>query len=175
MSTSPEKYKQILTSAGHTYNYYSSASPSSNTTLLFIHGFPYTSKIWRHQVSHFEKLGYSCIVPDILAHGKTSKPTNPAEYAMPVSAKSMVDILDEEGVDRAVVVGHDWYVFIKILLCFYERGEERDEMKTDEPGWEQGKCHRLPHSTHLPLSNPSSGSSLRSVLQTSPIRLQSPQ
>ena len=51
----------------------------------------------------------------------------------------------------------------------------KDEMKTDEPGWEQGKCHRLPHSTHLPLSNPSSGSSLRSVLQTSPIRLQSPQ
>ncbi|KAH7393596.1 Alpha/Beta hydrolase protein [Cadophora sp. MPI-SDFR-AT-0126] len=108
MSTYPEKYKQVLTSAGHTYNYYTSASPKSKTTILFIHGFPYTSKIWRHQVAHFEKLGYGCIVPDILGHGKTSKPTNPAEYTMPSSAKSMVEILDEEGVERAIVVGHDW-------------------------------------------------------------------
>lgn len=112
MSTSPENYKTALTSAGHTYNYYSSASPTSKTTLLFIHGFPYTSKIWRHQVTHFEKLGYGCVVPDILAHGKTSKPADPKEYAMPVSAKSMVEILDKEGVERAVVVGHDWYVSV---------------------------------------------------------------
>ncbi|KAH7321916.1 Alpha/Beta hydrolase protein [Rhexocercosporidium sp. MPI-PUGE-AT-0058] len=123
MSTSPENYKQVLTSAGHTYNYYSSASPKSKTTILFIHGAPYTAKIWRHQVTHFEKLGFGCIVPDILGHGKTSKPSNPAEYALPVAAKSMMDILDEEGVDKAVVVGHDWgsAIATRIALLFTVR------------------------------------------------------
>jgi pimeloyl-ACP methyl ester carboxylesterase len=111
MSTSPTSYKTLLTSTSHTYNYYSSVSPASKTTILFIHGFPYTSKIWRHAITHFEKLGYGCIAPDILGHGKTSKPLKPAEYAAPVAAKSMVDILDKEGAKEAVVVGHDWYVF----------------------------------------------------------------
>lgn len=120
MSISTENYKEIVTAAGHTYNYYSSAAPKSKTTILFIHGAPYTSKIWRHQVAHFEKLGFGCIVPDILGHGKTSKPTKPEEYALPIAAKSMMDILDEESVDRAVVVGHDWYVMIYVLVVLLD-------------------------------------------------------
>ncbi|KAK0099640.1 hypothetical protein ONS95_013464 [Cadophora gregata] len=108
MDGSTARYKQVLTSSKHTYNYYSSASPKSKTTILFIHGFPYSSKIWRDQISHFEKLGYGCIAPDILGHGKTSKPKDPAEYSCPVASRSMIDILDAEGVEKAIIVGHDW-------------------------------------------------------------------
>ncbi|KAL2068367.1 hypothetical protein VTL71DRAFT_16465 [Oculimacula yallundae] len=123
MSISTDNYKQTTTSAGHTYNYYSSAAPKSKKTILFIHGAPYTSKIWRHSVAHFENLGYGCIVPDILGHGKTSKPSNSAEYSMPIGAKSMIDILDNEGVNSVVVVGHDWGTSIatRMALLFTAR------------------------------------------------------
>lgn len=107
MSISTESDKQVQTSAGHTYNYYSSVSPSNKTTVLFIHGLPYSSKIWRHQIVYFEKLGYGYIAPDILGRGKTSKPLDPAQYTGVMNTKSMIDILDKEGVDCAIVVGHD--------------------------------------------------------------------
>lgn len=116
------RYKELQTSSGHKYRYYTSIA-TTGKTILFIHGFPYTANIWRSHVAFFEKLGYGCIVPDTLGHGGSDKPYNPQDYCARTSAESMVDILNNEGVEQAIVIGHDWGSLIasRFALFFSER------------------------------------------------------
>ncbi|CAG9952385.1 unnamed protein product [Clonostachys rosea f. rosea IK726] len=99
--------KNFRASTGHTYNYYSSAH-ADKTTILFIHGFPYTANIWRKHVAYFETRGFGCVVPDLLGLGQTDKPHSPEDYCPKTSAQSLAEILQYEEVQDTVVVGHDW-------------------------------------------------------------------
>ncbi|KAJ3145114.1 hypothetical protein HDU89_007530 [Geranomyces variabilis] len=113
------RYKDIVTSSGQTYHCYHCAPASSKPTLLFIHGFPSTSDTWRHQVAHFEALGYGVIVPDQLGYGGSSKPTEMQPYLGREMAANHVDILNAEGIDKAVAIGHDWGVLVVSRLANY--------------------------------------------------------
>lgn len=50
------------------------------------------------------------IVPDMLGYGGTSTPLEKELYCGNGLAKDVVDIMDKEGVQKAVVIGHDWCV-----------------------------------------------------------------
>ncbi len=104
----PTGYKNLATSRGFNYHYYFSAPKDKQLTLLFLHGFPSTSYDWHNQVTHFQKLGYGLVVPDLLGYGGTAKPTNPEEYRSSLMVKDIIEILDAEKVGQCVVIGHDW-------------------------------------------------------------------
>lgn len=113
-------YKTLVTSRGLIYQYfYHRPSPETVDqepdqdepplpTVLFIHGFPTNSRIWRNQVSFFTEKGFPVLAPDLLAFGGSAKPLDPDAYLMSLVCQDMVDILDREGVQENVVaVGHD--------------------------------------------------------------------
>ena len=103
------KYKQVTTSRGLLYNYYfAPVADASKPTLLLLHGFPSTSVDWAGLVPQFEAAGYGLIVPDMLGYRGTDKPTDPAAYVTSKLTRDLVDLLDAEGVERAIVIGHDW-------------------------------------------------------------------
>lgn len=102
-----------------TYHYYfSAANPPANSTILFVHGFPSTSNDWRHQVAHFKSLRYGLVVPDMLGYGGTAKPTDTASYRHSLICKDMIDILDAEDVTHSIVIGHDWYASLYIVIRY---------------------------------------------------------
>ena len=103
-------YKSLTVSRGLTYTYYASPSSRGQPTLLLLHGFPSTAHDWRHVVPFFKDRGYGLVVPDLLGHGDTAKPIDPALYVSSAMSKDFVDILDAEHVEKAIVVGHDWCV-----------------------------------------------------------------
>jgi soluble epoxide hydrolase / lipid-phosphate phosphatase len=115
--------KTHTTSRSYTYAYYVKLSTTKKPTLLFTHGFPDNAHLWTAQVSHFLALGYGCIVPDCLGYGGSSKPADLEAYNAKGMADDMVEILDTEKVDRAVLVGHDWGVLLtaRIPLWHPER------------------------------------------------------
>lgn len=104
----PSKYKKTTTSRGLVYNYWASPAQPSKLTLLFCHGFPSFSKHWEKEVVYFSERGYGIIVPDMIGFGGTDKPTDPAEYVLSKVSKDLVDILDAEGIQQVVAIGHDW-------------------------------------------------------------------
>ncbi|KAJ3557331.1 hypothetical protein NM688_g1528 [Phlebia brevispora] len=101
-------YRYTTTSRGIGYNYYASKSRQGRPTLLFLHGFPSTAIDWQYFVSFFKGRGYGIIAPDMLGYGDTDKPTDPSLYVSSKISKDLVDILDAEQVDTAIVIGHDW-------------------------------------------------------------------
>ena len=101
-------YKTLTTSRGVKYNYYSSPAQPGKHTILFCHGFPSTSVDWRYFVPFFKERGYGIVVPDLLGYGETDKPTDAAMYVSSKVCRDVVDILDKEGVEKAIAIGHDW-------------------------------------------------------------------
>ncbi|KAI0768807.1 alpha/beta-hydrolase [Trametes elegans] len=104
----PYLYKTTTVSRGLTYRYYYSPARDGKPTLLFIHGFPSSSDDWNRQVAHLQPKGYGVVVPDCLGAGGTAKPTDPAAFRFALIARDMVDILDAEGLQQVVGIGHDW-------------------------------------------------------------------
>ena len=105
-----KKYKKTTVSRGLSYNYYFSPARDNKPTLLFAHGFPSTSADWAGVVAVLEPEGYGIIVPDMLGYAGTDRPVDPAMYVGTGIARDLVDLLDAEGVEKAVFVGHDWFV-----------------------------------------------------------------
>ena len=103
-------YKNFKTSRGFTYAYYFEKAQEGKPYILFLHGYPQSSRDWRHQVPFFESKGFGLIVPDLLGYGGTDKPSDVEAYRQSRMSLDMLEILDHEGAARAVIVGHDWYV-----------------------------------------------------------------
>jgi pimeloyl-ACP methyl ester carboxylesterase len=80
----------------------------SGVPVLLLHGFPDTSRLWRHQMDALAGAGYRAIAPDLRGRGRSDRPPAVSDYALPVIVQDVTGILDALGVERAHVVGHDW-------------------------------------------------------------------
>jgi pimeloyl-ACP methyl ester carboxylesterase len=76
--------------------------------VLLLHGFPDSSQLWRGQVPALAGAGMRAIAPDLRGFGESDRPDRVEEYGVARSVADMVAVLDELGVERAHVVGHDW-------------------------------------------------------------------
>ena len=76
--------------------------------VLLLHGFPDSGRLWRHQVAALTDAGYRTVVPDLRGYGASDKPKEVEAYAIPYLAGDVVAVLDDAGIERAHVVGHDW-------------------------------------------------------------------
>jgi pimeloyl-ACP methyl ester carboxylesterase len=76
--------------------------------VLFVHGFPDSSQLWRHQVPAFVDAGMRVIAPDLRGFGRSDRPEGIEDYAIARSFADMVALLDGLDIERAHVVGHDW-------------------------------------------------------------------
>jgi pimeloyl-ACP methyl ester carboxylesterase len=73
-----------------------------------LHGWPELAFSWAPMVPALTKAGCRLIMPDIKGFGGTSAPKGPEAYRMEVLAGDYAKLLDALGIERAVVVGHDW-------------------------------------------------------------------
>jgi pimeloyl-ACP methyl ester carboxylesterase len=77
-------------------------------TVLLIHGWPDTHALWDDQVAALVDAGYRTLAPDLRGFGASDKPEAVDQYAIPYLFGDMAAVLDQLGVARAHVVGHDW-------------------------------------------------------------------
>src|SRR3954452_7086396 len=75
--------------------------------VLLLHGFPDSSRLWRHQIPTLTRSGMRAIAPDLRGLGESDKPEGVKQYAISRSVADMLAGLDALEVERAHVVGHD--------------------------------------------------------------------
>jgi pimeloyl-ACP methyl ester carboxylesterase len=88
--------------------------------VLLLHGFPDSGNLWRHQVPVLAVAGYQLIVPDLRGYGHSAKPADVDAYGLLHLAGDVIGILDQLGIDRAHVVGHDWGAALSWLLAAFQ-------------------------------------------------------
>jgi pimeloyl-ACP methyl ester carboxylesterase len=85
--------------------------------VVLLHGFPDSGNLWRHQVPQLSVNGYQLIVPDLRGYGHSDKPADIESYGLLQIAQDVTGILDQLGIDRAHVVGHDWGAALSWVLA----------------------------------------------------------
>ena len=73
------------------------------TALIFIHGWSCDSRYWQNQTSAFSK-DYMVITIDLAGHGNSS--SNRTDYTMLSFANDVNAVIDREGINRAILIGH---------------------------------------------------------------------
>jgi pimeloyl-ACP methyl ester carboxylesterase len=82
--------------------------PEDGPPVVLLHGWPDSARVWRHQVPALASAGFRVIAPDLRGFGGSDRPEGTAAYRAKLLCGDVVGILDALGVERAVVVGHDW-------------------------------------------------------------------
>jgi pimeloyl-ACP methyl ester carboxylesterase len=76
--------------------------------VVLLHGFPDSGRLWRNQVPDLVDAGFRVVVPDLRGYGRSDQPGEVESYSIPFLAGDVIAILDQLGIDKAHVVGHDW-------------------------------------------------------------------
>jgi soluble epoxide hydrolase / lipid-phosphate phosphatase len=76
--------------------------------VVFCHGFPELWYSWRHQMRALAAAGFRALAPDQRGYGETSAPAAIEAYTQKQLVADLTGMLDGLGIDKAVIVGHDW-------------------------------------------------------------------
>ena len=76
--------------------------------VLFIHGSPVWSYVWRKVIPPVVDAGFRCIAPDHVGYGRSDKPIDPAFYSVERHIELTGTILDELDLRDVTIVVHDW-------------------------------------------------------------------
>lgn len=106
MST-PGLSSRIFTNVRHTTHYLESG-PTDGPLMMFLHGWPELSLIWRAQIEAFAADGWHCVAPDMRGYGGSSAPAATDAYTIENIVADMAELHDHLGGKPAVWVGHDW-------------------------------------------------------------------
>jgi pimeloyl-ACP methyl ester carboxylesterase len=104
--------------------------------VLLVHGFPDSSHLWRHQVPALTGAGLRVVAPDLRGFGQSDRPERAEDYRLSRSVADLVAVLDDLGIERARVVGHDWGAGVAWVLAALhpDRVERLVAMSVGHPG-----------------------------------------
>jgi haloalkane dehalogenase len=76
--------------------------------VVFFHGEPTWSFLWRKVIPPVRDAGYRCIAPDLFGFGRSDKPVDIGWYSYDRHAASAAWLIEELDLHEATVVVHDW-------------------------------------------------------------------
>ena len=76
--------------------------------VVFVHGEPTWSFLWRHVIPPVRDAGFRCIAPDHAGFGRSDKPTDVAWYTYDRHVELLSALVEELDLRDATIVVHDW-------------------------------------------------------------------
>lgn len=101
--------------------------------MIFLHGWPEISLIWRAQMDALAAEGWRCVAPDMRGYGGSSIPTALHYYANEQVVADMAELHDHLGGSPAIWVGHDWGSVIVSSLTSHEPKRSRGAVLVSVP------------------------------------------
>lgn len=82
--------------------------PRDAATLLFLHGNPTWSYLWRHLMAPAKEQGFRIVAPDLAGFGLSDQPRDPVYYSLDRHIRNVHAVARELDVRDATLVLHDW-------------------------------------------------------------------
>jgi len=76
--------------------------------VLFVHGEPTWSYLWRKVIPSVRDAGFRCIAPDLVGFGRSDKPTEVDWYSYDRHVEALARLVEELDLRDATIVVHDW-------------------------------------------------------------------
>ncbi|HVT39876.1 MAG TPA: alpha/beta fold hydrolase [Gemmatimonadaceae bacterium] len=91
--------------AGSRLYYYAAGTRGAGEPVIFIHGFPASSHLWRDVVRQMP-MGHRLVVLDLLGFGRSDRPGDASALTAMAHAERVRALMDELGIERTCLVGH---------------------------------------------------------------------
>ncbi len=89
--------------------------------VVFFHGEPTWSFLWRNVLPGVRDAGFRCIAPDLAGFGRSDKPTDIGWYSYDRHTALAGELLEELDLQGATVVVHDWGGPIGLRIAVEQR------------------------------------------------------
>lgn len=76
--------------------------------VLFVHGEPTWSFLWRNVFPAVRDAGFRCLVPDLPGFGRSDKPIDLDWYSYDRHVDALATLVEQEDLKGATIVVHDW-------------------------------------------------------------------
>ena len=94
--------------AGKTNLHYVDEGPSEAPPLLFLHGNPTWSYLWRRPIADLAAAGHRCVAYDHMGFGRSEKPPRLSAYTLERHIENALALIDELDLRDLTLVAHDW-------------------------------------------------------------------
>jgi haloalkane dehalogenase len=106
--------------------------------VIFVHGEPTWSFLWRKVIAPVRDAGFRCIAPDLAGFGRSDKPTDVGWYSFDRHCEMTAALLEDLDLRGATVVVHDWGGGIGLNMAV-EHAERIDRMVILDTGLFTGR------------------------------------
>lgn len=80
--------------------------------VIFLHGWPETSYMWKKLISSISKKGFYCVAPNLRGYSKEACPQEIEQYSLDKLAEDVIGIFKSFDKQDFHLVGHDWGAII---------------------------------------------------------------
>jgi haloalkane dehalogenase len=94
--------------AGDVQLHYVDEGPRDAAPLLFVHGNPTWSYLWRRQIAELSELGHRCVAFDHMGFGRSDKPAHLSAYSLQRHVDNALALIDALELSDVTLVAHDW-------------------------------------------------------------------
>jgi len=94
--------------AGQVRLHYVDEGPREAPPLLFVHGNPTWSYLWRHPIRELSEQGRRCVAFDHMGFGRSDKPRRLSSYSFESHVDNAVAVIDHLDLWEVTLVVHDW-------------------------------------------------------------------
>jgi len=88
--------------------HYVDEGPADGPTLLFVHGNPTWSYMWRRPIAALSEQGRRCVAFDHMGFGRSDKPPHLARYSLHAHIEHARTLVEELDLTDVTLVAHDW-------------------------------------------------------------------
>jgi cis-3-alkyl-4-acyloxetan-2-one decarboxylase len=122
--------------AGDVRLHYVDEGPRDAAPLLFVHGNPTWSYLWRRPIAELSAKGSRCVALDHMGFGRSGKPPQLARYTLQAHVDNAVALVDELDLRDVTLVAHDWGGPIGLGAMLERRDRLRAAVLTNTWAWE---------------------------------------
>jgi cis-3-alkyl-4-acyloxetan-2-one decarboxylase len=101
-------FEPRFVSAGGTRLHYVDEGPSDAPALLFVHGNPTWSYLWRRPIAELSAKGHRCIAFDHMGFGRSDKPAQLSAYSLQRHIDNALALVESLDLRNVTLVAHDW-------------------------------------------------------------------
>jgi pimeloyl-ACP methyl ester carboxylesterase len=116
--------------------HYVDEGPRDAPAILFVHGNPTWSYLWRRPVGALSEQGRRCVAFDHMGFGRSDKPAYPARYTLRTHMDHALALVDELDLNDVTLVAHDWGGPIGLGAMLERRDRLRAAVLINTWAWE---------------------------------------
>ena len=91
-----------------TFNCRISGIENQGESVILLHGFPETSRMWYQLIPILANEGFKVIAPDQRGYSQGARPSQISDYTIDKLSKDITDIADAFQLEKFHLIGHDW-------------------------------------------------------------------